>query len=210
MHLRISNHDTNQINVCETTEGTYVNLKKPNQCIEPENISPWSGVSLRIVQQSIENLENYESTQGIFLPCKFDELHVEGSNSKVFLSGIKKKRYSVSVDGSHNSVIFTCESEVGCVDWKESGSQNILNISQQENTSTQGNFSSTTVVITKCHKMPECTLCCENPIDTLLIPCGHLGMCRECARRCFKERNSTAICPFCKDVVHNAQTLFVM
>ena len=27
-----------------------------------------------------------------------------------------------------------------------------------------------------------CTLCCENPIDSVFIPCGHFIVCKKCAR----------------------------
>lgn len=201
MHLRISNHNTNQFSIYETHDGTYVDLKENTGRLE---VSPFSGVSLITADQTTK-----DGNGRLFLPCKFSELRVEGEHARVLLSGINSKDYSVRIDGCNNSVIFTCESNIGCVNWEETGSCNVLDVSQQENTHTQGKFSPTTNIITKSHILPSCKICDGvNRANVLVEPCGHLGICDICSQRVF---NNTAprICPFCRCKVERLQTLYV-
>ena len=41
----------------------------------------------------------------------------------------------------------------------------------------------------------ECAICLTNPIDTLLVPCGHT-ICFDCAKKWFDDNFD---CPFCRD-----------
>jgi hypothetical protein len=38
----------------------------------------------------------------------------------------------------------------------------------------------------------QCTICCANDVDTVLVPCGHL-ICGPCARHALAQRGE---CPF--------------
>ena len=40
-----------------------------------------------------------------------------------------------------------------------------------------------------------CSLCFANPADSVILPCGHTGICYECASRWVRETNS---CPVCR------------
>ena len=42
----------------------------------------------------------------------------------------------------------------------------------------------------------ECHICMSEPINSVLIPCGHLAACLSCARRCEGKR-----CPICRELV---------
>jgi hypothetical protein len=39
-----------------------------------------------------------------------------------------------------------------------------------------------------------CTICCENEPNSLIIPCGHLGICCDCVTRWFHDHT---VCPIC-------------
>jgi hypothetical protein len=47
----------------------------------------------------------------------------------------------------------------------------------------------------------ECRVCFEGEADHCLVPCGHSGLCKDCAFR-FKE------CPFCKKHVRHPMKLY--
>ena len=48
----------------------------------------------------------------------------------------------------------------------------------------------------------ECKICWTNPCDVILEPCGHLGICRECAEQLTTE------CPFCRKAIHSKRVIF--
>ncbi|KAI9220282.1 hypothetical protein BC828DRAFT_383918 [Blastocladiella britannica] len=50
------------------------------------------------------------------------------------------------------------------------------------------------------HQMPECIVCMADPKDTILLPCRHLCLCKECAQEL--RRQSTA-CPICRQPFHS-------
>ena len=41
----------------------------------------------------------------------------------------------------------------------------------------------------------ECSICWDDPRDTLILPCRHLAVCSECAE---KIRYQQAACPICR------------
>ena len=41
----------------------------------------------------------------------------------------------------------------------------------------------------------RCIICRENPVDSIILPCGHIGFCSECLVKWFVDNNS---CPFCR------------
>ena len=47
----------------------------------------------------------------------------------------------------------------------------------------------------------ECRICCEGPMNVVLVPCGHRGMCTNCAER-------LDLCPFCKEPILFAQKCY--
>jgi hypothetical protein len=194
MHLQISNQIPGHVGVFETHEGTYVNLNdEDNRAFTSVEVDPFCGVSLQVSDKPLLNGGNK-----LFLPCKFDSLRLEGHSNKVRLSGINSEVYTISVDGSNNLVIFTDDTNVGCVRWEESGGGNTLDVSQQENTQTSGTFSSTTNVITKLAVLPSCKICHgEERANVLLLPCGHLGMCHSCSKKMFHSQPHPK-CPFCR------------
>lgn len=44
----------------------------------------------------------------------------------------------------------------------------------------------------------ECIVCMDNPRNSVLIPCGHLGVCMECAR---ELHTTLKICPICRKAI---------
>jgi hypothetical protein len=197
MHLQISNHIPGQVGVFETHEGTYVNLNdEDTRVLSLVEVNPFTGVSLQVIEKPPQQQPN--SGNKLLLPCKFDTLRLEGHSNKVRLSGINSEIYTISVDGSNNLVIFTDDTNVGCVRWEESGGGNTLDVSQQENTQTSGTFSPTTNVITKLTVLPSCKICHgEERANVLLLPCGHLGLCHRCSKKMFQP-NTQRSCPFCR------------
>jgi Zinc finger, C3HC4 type (RING finger) len=47
----------------------------------------------------------------------------------------------------------------------------------------------------------ECKICMDNLAEYCLVPCGHTGMCLNCARL-------VESCPFCKSEVRHVQKLW--
>ena len=43
--------------------------------------------------------------------------------------------------------------------------------------------------------MGECKICFDAPINTVLVPCGHLCVCLECSKRLV---GSSRVCPICR------------
>lgn len=201
MRLQISNNTPGNLGVFETHEGTHVNLNGGDaRRITLTEVDPFNGVSLQVSrahhQQSLPFSNNENS---IFVPCKFDSLRLEGHSNKIRLSGINTDLYSISVDGCNNLVVFTDDTNVKCVDWREHGDGNTLDVSQQESTHTRGTFSPTTNVITKLPILPSCKICYgEERANVLMLPCGHLGMCHSCLEKLPSSTNGQTTCPFCR------------
>ena len=59
-----------------------------------------------------------------------------------------------------------------------------------------------TVGIPPAQPSPEggrnCTICFENPANTVFMPCGHGGICEECSLDVWKKNGN---CPFCRDPI---------
>ncbi|GAB6023760.1 E3 ubiquitin-protein ligase neurl1b [Chamberlinius hualienensis] len=49
---------------------------------------------------------------------------------------------------------------------------------------------------------PECMICCERPINSVLYSCGHMCMCYECAEAHLKKPGGNW-CPICRAKVHD-------
>jgi Zinc finger, C3HC4 type (RING finger) len=47
---------------------------------------------------------------------------------------------------------------------------------------------------------PECVVCLSGPKDTIVLPCRHLCVCKECALR---VRRQTRKCPICRQEFHS-------
>ncbi|KAK8880603.1 hypothetical protein M9Y10_003284 [Tritrichomonas musculus] len=41
-----------------------------------------------------------------------------------------------------------------------------------------------------------CILCLENKADTIIMPCGHIGVCSKCLNNWFKGNK---VCPICRN-----------
>jgi hypothetical protein len=52
----------------------------------------------------------------------------------------------------------------------------------------------------------ECIICWEAPRGTVLIPCGHLGLCRTCADGLMAAPQP--LCPVCRAAVSFAQAVY--
>lgn len=48
----------------------------------------------------------------------------------------------------------------------------------------------------------ECTICYENPIDSVLYMCGHMCMCYECAIQQWRGMGG-GHCPLCRAVIRD-------
>jgi hypothetical protein len=80
-----------------------------------------------------------------------------------------------------------------------------LNISSnQEGNITQANIS-------KVHKRKDetqfgmCSICWDNPCDTIFLPCGHLSACRGCATKTLIGGRK---CPMCRGIVTHINKVF--
>ena len=44
----------------------------------------------------------------------------------------------------------------------------------------------------------DCTICYENPIDSVLYMCGHMCMCFDCAMKHWRGGSNGGYCPLCR------------
>eukprot|EP01114_Cavostelium_apophysatum_P002560 TRINITY_DN1227_c0_g1_i1.p1 TRINITY_DN1227_c0_g1~~TRINITY_DN1227_c0_g1_i1.p1 ORF type:complete len:425 (+),score=107.88 TRINITY_DN1227_c0_g1_i1:59-1333(+) len=54
----------------------------------------------------------------------------------------------------------------------------------------------------------ECKVCMDNPINTVLVPCGHLCVCESCSQLLTKNKHS-ALCPICKGKIKSVVKTFL-
>ncbi|KAI1975547.1 hypothetical protein LOZ53_004400 [Ophidiomyces ophidiicola] len=57
----------------------------------------------------------------------------------------------------------------------------------------------------------QCKVCLSQRIDTVLIPCGHVALCRWCSKRWIPRNTlqSSANCPICAKTVHSKYRIYV-
>ena len=48
------------------------------------------------------------------------------------------------------------------------------------------------------HIFAECIICCDQPKDTVLLPCGHLASCETCTRALLASK---PLCPCCRKTI---------
>lgn len=53
-----------------------------------------------------------------------------------------------------------------------------------------------------------CCLCSENPIDTALIPCGHVNFCYGCAEL-YINKSQAKSCPICREKITKIQKIYL-
>lgn len=51
----------------------------------------------------------------------------------------------------------------------------------------------------------ECIVCMDNPRNSVLLPCGHLGVCMTCATQL---QGTTKICPICRNAITQFHQVF--
>ena len=51
----------------------------------------------------------------------------------------------------------------------------------------------------------DCFVCMDNKSNSVLLPCGHLGVCIECANAL---TTSTKTCPVCRQAIVNVQRVY--
>ena len=56
------------------------------------------------------------------------------------------------------------------------------------------------------HPDDECTICLENPIDSIYLPCGHISSCNKCADYILKN---SGVCPICRKDITAINKVFI-
>ena len=54
-----------------------------------------------------------------------------------------------------------------------------------------------------------CSVCLSNPKTVILLPCGHLCVCEDCAKQLLAARPGPAKCPIGREVVKEMKVAFV-
>ncbi len=207
MFLQIEPNSPPDLEVHETTTGTYVRSRTHRLSPDSVSVEPMKGVTIFGTTDSCKN-SNSNNSNAIFVPCKFKQLRMNCNEHRVRLRGITDENYQVFVCGERNYVVFGDNRNLGCVSWEELGALNTLDVSQQNNTYTRGTFSPTTNVLTKKPYLPYCTICSdESPSNALLLPCRHIAMCIQCCEASF---SISPVCPFCKANVESVQKLYAV
>lgn len=60
-------------------------------------------------------------------------------------------------------------------------------------------------MLTFTESKKECIICMSKEPNSVLIPCGHLGLCMACAREI--QRNSKQ-CPVCRSVIDQVHQVY--
>jgi Zinc finger, C3HC4 type (RING finger) len=205
MFLQLTSESPQDLEIQETDKGTFVFSNSESIGQDFIIVEPLNGITIR---GNDGKCNTNRSQNGFFVPFHFRELKLNCNQRKVRLKGIKDGEYKVSVSGSHNQVVFGENRQLDCVVWEESGNRNILDVSQQDNTYTQGMFSPTTNLITKTPFHPYCNICqTETPANVLLQPCGHIAMCLDCCEIALSNSRS---CPLCRLTVQSVHRIYAV
>jgi hypothetical protein len=46
----------------------------------------------------------------------------------------------------------------------------------------------------------NCSLCCDKTADSVMMPCGHAGLCNDCAMKMWQR---TEMCHLCRNPIEN-------
>ena len=61
------------------------------------------------------------------------------------------------------------------------------------------------LIFASTEQQRECIICMDNPRNSVLIPCGHLGVCMECAQ---ELQRTTKMCPVCRNKITQVNQVF--
>eukprot|EP00949_MAST-11_sp_MAST-11-sp1_P002502 g2502.t1 len=53
-----------------------------------------------------------------------------------------------------------------------------------------------------------CKICFVTKIDTVILPCGHLAICKECGKMLMKHDSTQPRCPICRKPVTRIQEVY--
>jgi len=66
-----------------------------------------------------------------------------------------------------------------------------------------------TTITTSAESSKECKICMDKQIDTVLLKCGHLCVCHECANELTKKGSSNNKCPICQQKTTSVNKVFL-
>jgi hypothetical protein len=133
-----------------------------------------------------------------------DKLQIESScqNQTFLIEGLRQKELTILVRGSYTKVVLR-NNDIDNITIIDQGCENLFDFTQQILKHTHMDFNSSTRYVYPTITAPICFCCTDSVATKVFQPCGHWGVCTECAK------NTVAKCPICRQNCHTA-SLFVV
>ena len=115
-------------------------------------------------------------------------------NVHITIEGLAQEQLTITCCGKNNTVVLD-GNDLGKLTIYDRGHNTTIDLSQQEQSTCTYETTPTTKLIQALCSAPSCCTCTAASATKAFYPCGHWGICQQCA-----NTNPSMCCPICRGV----------